>query len=96
MVAEKEYDAIWFGGGAAGRFGAAFHKAVGGKALIVEEHHLGGECHVCRSAIEKFYTHQPSKPELKRLSSGKSSKPKIDLSKITAAKAAELYRKVGQ
>ena len=37
-----EYDAIWFGGGAAGRFGAAFHKALGGKVLIVEEHHLGG------------------------------------------------------
>lgn len=28
-MANYEYDAIWFGGGAAGRFGAAFHKALG-------------------------------------------------------------------
>ena len=39
----KEYDAIWFGGGAAGRFGAAFHKALGGKPLILEKVELGGQ-----------------------------------------------------
>jgi pyruvate/2-oxoglutarate dehydrogenase complex dihydrolipoamide dehydrogenase (E3) component len=38
-----EYDAIWFGGGSGGRFGATFHKALGGKPLIIEACHLGGE-----------------------------------------------------
>jgi dihydrolipoamide dehydrogenase len=96
MNSSQEYDAIWFGGGAAGRFGAAFHRALGGKALIVEEHHLGGECHVCRCAFENFFSDQASMAELMRLYSGKSWYPKIDLSHISAAKAAELYRKVGQ
>ena len=43
MSANQEYDSIWLGGGAGGRFGAAFHKALGGKALIIEKCHLGGQ-----------------------------------------------------
>ena len=39
----KLYDAIWFGGGAAGRFGAAFQKAMGGNPIIVEQLELGGQ-----------------------------------------------------
>jgi len=34
MVSNENFDAIWFGGGAAGRFGAAFMKALGGRALL--------------------------------------------------------------
>ena len=41
MESHKEYDAIWFGGGASGRFGAAFLKALGGNPLIVEKHMPG-------------------------------------------------------
>lgn len=90
------YDAIWFGGGASGRFGAAFMKAMGGKPLIVEKKCLGGECHVCRCAFENFVADQSGMAELMRLYSGRSWYPKIDLSKISMAKALELYRKVGQ
>jgi dihydrolipoamide dehydrogenase len=43
MSGDQVYDSIWLGGGAAGRFGAAYHKAMGGKALIVEKYHLGGQ-----------------------------------------------------
>ena len=42
---ESEYDAIFIGGGAAGRFGGAFLKARGGRALIVDKWpFLGGSC----------------------------------------------------
>ncbi len=37
------YDSIWLGGGAAGRFGAAYHKALGARPLIIEMCHLGGQ-----------------------------------------------------
>ncbi len=90
------YDAIWFGGGAAGRFGAAFMKALGGKPLIVEKKCLGGECHVCRCAFENFVSDQSSMAEMMKIFSGKSWYPKIDLSKIRMSKAVDLYRKVGQ
>jgi len=96
MDREMNYDAIWFGGGASGRFGAAFHKALGGKPLIVEKHSLGGECHVCRCAFENFVADQASMAELLRLYSGKSWFPKFDLSTISMTKAVETYRKVGQ
>jgi dihydrolipoamide dehydrogenase len=96
MKTQDEYDAIWFGGGAAGRFGAAFHKALGGKPLIVEKKCLGGECHVCRCAFENFVADQSSMAELLRLYSGKSWYPQFDLSNISMAKAVETYRKVGQ
>jgi hypothetical protein len=43
MNGNQEYDAIWLGGGAGGRFGAAFHKALGGRPLIIEKCHLGGQ-----------------------------------------------------
>lgn len=89
------YDAIWFGGGAAGRFGAAYMKALGGKPLIVEKKCLGGECHICRCAFENFVSDQSAMAEMMRIYSGRSWYPKIDLSNISMAKAVELYRKVG-
>lgn len=45
-----EFNAIFIGGGAAGRFGAAYLRAMGGRALIVDQWpFLGGSCphHAC-------------------------------------------------
>ena len=33
---DREYDAIFFGGGAGGRFGSAYMRAMGGRQLIVD------------------------------------------------------------
>lgn len=45
----KEYDVIFIGGGAAGRFGSSYVKAMGGKQLTIEKgDHLGGKC--CKNA----------------------------------------------
>lgn len=46
----REFDAIFLGGGAAGRFGAAYLRAVGGRPLIIDRWpFLGGSCphHAC-------------------------------------------------
>jgi pyruvate/2-oxoglutarate dehydrogenase complex dihydrolipoamide dehydrogenase (E3) component len=91
----KEYDAIWYGGGASGRFGAAFQKALGGNPLIIEAHSLGGECHRCRCAFENYIADQASMANLMRLYSGVSWYPEIDLSKISMGRALESFRKVG-
>ena len=41
----REYDAIFLGGGAAGRFGSAYLRAMGGRQLIIERWpFLGGSC----------------------------------------------------
>ena len=42
---DREYDAIFVGGGAAGRFGSAFLKARGGRQLTIDAWpFLGGSC----------------------------------------------------
>ncbi len=46
----REFDAIFLGGGAAGRFGAAYLRAMGGRPLIIDRwSFLGGSCphHAC-------------------------------------------------
>lgn len=47
---QREFDAIFLGGGAAGRFGAAYLRAMGGRPLIIDSWpFLGGSCphHAC-------------------------------------------------
>jgi len=90
------YDAIWYGGGASGRFGAAFMKAIGGRPLIVEKEGLGGECHINRCAFENYVADQASMAELMRYYSGLAWYPRIDLNGISMAKVVEVYRNVGQ
>lgn len=42
---DREYDAIFIGGGAAGRFGSAYLKAKGGRQLVIDKWpFLGGSC----------------------------------------------------
>ncbi|MGQ0464713.1 MAG: FAD-dependent oxidoreductase [Sporichthyaceae bacterium] len=44
-VDDREYDAIYIGGGAAGRFGSAFLRARGGRQLVIDKWpFLGGSC----------------------------------------------------
>ncbi|MBW1848486.1 MAG: NAD(P)/FAD-dependent oxidoreductase [Deltaproteobacteria bacterium] len=96
MQKNKEYDAIWFGGGAAGRFGAAYMKGLGGMPLIVEKEGLGGECHTCRCAFENYVSDQASMAELLQAYSGLSWYPEFKLKKNSMAKVVEVYRNVGQ
>lgn len=95
-MANEMYDSIWFGGGASGRFGAAYTKALGGRSLIVEKHSLGGECHRCRCVFENCLNEQASMAVMMRLCSGLGWYPKIDLSNISMAKACKTFREVGR
>jgi dihydrolipoamide dehydrogenase len=90
------YDAIWFGGGASGRFGAAYLKARGGRPLIVEKEGLGGECHQCRCAFENFVADQASMAQMLRDFNGMAWYPQMDLSKISMSAAVKVYRDIGQ
>ncbi len=94
-MSKIEYDAIFVGGGASGRFGACFLKARGKRPLIVEMDHLGGECHKCRCAFENYVADQSSMADCLRLYSGKSWYPEINLQGISMAKAVKTYRDVG-
>jgi pyruvate/2-oxoglutarate dehydrogenase complex dihydrolipoamide dehydrogenase (E3) component len=96
MNEKTTYDAIWLGGGAAGRFGACFLQALGGRPLLVEKHGLGGECHINRCAFENFVADQAGNAELLKLYSGLSWYPEFDLSNISMSKVVEAYRDVGQ
>jgi len=96
MATKNEFDAIWLGTGAAGRFGAAYLKALGGRPLVVEKEGLGGECHVCRCAFENYVADQSSMAEMLRNYSGLSWYPKFDLSNISMAEVVKVYRDVGQ
>lgn len=89
------YDAIWFGGGAAGRFGACYLKALGGRSLIVEKHGLGGECHINRCAFENFISDQSSMAQMLKDFSGLAWYPEIDSSNFSMTKAVKVYRDVG-
>jgi len=45
----REWDAIFIGGGASGRFGSSYFRAMGGNQLTIEaDNHLGGKC--CKNA----------------------------------------------
>lgn len=45
----KEWDVIFIGGGASGRFGSSYFRAMGGNQLTIEaDNHLGGKC--CKNA----------------------------------------------
>jgi len=90
-----EYDAIFVGGGASGRFGSCFLQGLGKKPLIVEMDHLGGECHKCRCAFENFVADQAAMADCLRLYSGKSWYPEINLKGISHSRAMKTYRDVG-
>jgi pyruvate/2-oxoglutarate dehydrogenase complex dihydrolipoamide dehydrogenase (E3) component len=94
-MSSKKYDAIWVGGGPAGRFGASFLKALGGESLIVEKQSLGGQCPRNRCAFDNYMWEQASMADQMRMFSGRAWSPKLDLSGISQAKACELFRNVG-
>ena len=73
------YQAIWIGGGAAGRFGSSYMKALGGKQLVIEkEDHLGGKC--CKNAcvLQHFLFDQTVELDQFRMFSGKMWYPKFE------------------
>ncbi|MDN5347138.1 MAG: hypothetical protein PWP65_702 [Clostridia bacterium] len=88
------YDAIFIGGGAAGRFGSAFLRAMGGTQFTFEmDNHLGGQCCKHNCVPEHFAYDNAVYMDHLRWFSGLTWMPEIP-DKIPMVPIFELFRKV--
>ena len=87
-----EHASIWIGGGAAGRFGTTFMKALGGEPLVIDkDNHLGGKC--CKNACvaEIFFYDQAATIDRLRWLQGNMWVPKID-KRVSIQEIAKIFR----
>lgn len=69
---DREFDAIYLGGGAAGRFGAAYLRALGGRPLIIEKWpFLGGSCPHNACVPHHLFSEAAAELMLSRVMSGR-------------------------
>lgn len=88
------YDAIFIGGGAAGRFGSAFLRAMGGTQFIFEmDNHLGGQCCKHNCVPEHFAYDNAVYMDHLRWFGGQLWFPEIP-DKIDMAPIFDVFRKV--
>src|ERR1700724_3097339 len=80
----REFDAIFIGGGAAGRFGSAYLRALGGRQLIVDRWpFLGGSCPHKACVPHHLFSEAARELDLMRWFSGKLWFP--DATKLRAS-----------
>lgn len=88
------YDAIFIGGGAAGRFGSAFLRAMGGTQFTFEaDNHLGGQCCKHNCVPEHFAYDNSVYMDHLRWFGGQLWFPEIP-DKLDMAPIFDVYRKV--
>lgn len=88
------YDAIFIGGGAAGRFGSAFLRAMGGTQFTFEaDNHLGGQCCKHNCVPEHFCYDNAVYMDHLRWFAGNMWYPEIP-DKIPMAPIFDVFRKV--
>lgn len=76
---DGEYDAIFIGGGAAGRFGSAYLRAMGGRQLILERgDHLGGSCCKENCVPHHYFFDLAYEMDLLRTVGGRLSLPRME------------------
>ncbi|MGH9038358.1 MAG: FAD-dependent oxidoreductase, partial [Acidimicrobiia bacterium] len=93
-VDDRPYDAIFVGGGAAGRFGGAFLKARGGRALIVDKWpFLGGSCPHEACVPHHVFSDCARELDLQRWFSGQLWFPEFDPKKVSILEIIELFKK---
>lgn len=74
----KEYDAIFIGGGAGGRFGSSYFRAMGGNQLTIDaDDHLGGKCPKNACVIHHYLFDIAVEMDQARLLAEKSWYPKV-------------------
>jgi pyruvate/2-oxoglutarate dehydrogenase complex dihydrolipoamide dehydrogenase (E3) component len=77
----KEYDAIFIGGGAGGRFGSSYLRAMGGEQLTIDkDNHLGGKCTKNACVIHHYLFDIAVELDFARLFNDKKWYPKIPIS----------------
>ncbi|MGF1664921.1 MAG: FAD-dependent oxidoreductase [Acidimicrobiia bacterium] len=89
----REYDAIFVGGGAAGRFGSSYMRAMGGRPLIIERWpFLGGSCPHNACVPHHLFSECAAELMLARTFSGRFWFPDME-GKITSIKEmVDLFR----
>ena len=90
---EGVYDAVFIGGGAAGRFGAAYLKALGGRPLIIERWpFLGGSCPHQACVPHHLFSDVAAELDLWRWFSGRFFFPEWDPSRARILDMVDLFR----
>lgn len=88
-----EYDAVFIGGGAGGRFGAAYLEAMGGRPLIVDRWpFLGGSCPHQACVPHHLFSDAAAELDLARTFSGRFWFPEWDPSRASILDMVELFR----
>jgi dihydrolipoamide dehydrogenase len=86
------YDAIFVGGGAGGRFGAAYMKAMGGRPLIVDAWpFLGGSCPHQACVPHHLFSDAAAELDLMRWFSDELFFPKFDASRASILQMVKLF-----
>src|SRR5580700_5115453 len=90
----REYDAIFLGGGAAGRFGSAYLRAMGGRQLIVEKWpFLGGSCPHNACVPHHVFSECAAELMLARTFSGRFWFPNMDGVTTSIKEMVDLFRR---
>jgi pyruvate/2-oxoglutarate dehydrogenase complex dihydrolipoamide dehydrogenase (E3) component len=89
----SEYDAIFVGGGAGGRFGSAFLKARGGRQLTIDRWaFLGGSCPHQACVPHHLFSEAARELDLARWMSGTLWFPEFDEKRASILDMVELFR----
>ena len=90
---EGVYDAIFIGGGAGGRFGAAYLKALGGRPLIIDRWpFLGGSCPHQACVPHHLFSDVAAELDLWRWFGGRFFFPEWDPSRARILDMVDLFR----
>ncbi len=89
----REFDAIYVGGGAAGRFGSAYLRAMGGRPLIVERWpFLGGSCPHNACVPHHLFSECAAELMLARTFAGRFWFPEMDGKIVSIKEIVDLFR----
>jgi pyruvate/2-oxoglutarate dehydrogenase complex dihydrolipoamide dehydrogenase (E3) component len=89
----REYDAIFVGGGAGGRFGSAYLQALGGRQLTLDRWpFLGGTCPHQACVPHHLFSEAARELDLARSLSGRLFFPEFDEKRASILDLVELFR----
>ncbi len=89
---DREYDAIFIGGGAGGRFGSAYMKAAGGRQLTIDRWpFLGGSCPHLACVPHHLFSEAARELDYARTFSGRFWYPEFDESKASILEMVQLF-----
>ncbi len=90
---DREFDAIFFGGGAGGRFGSAYMRAMGGRQLIIDRWpFLGGSCPHNACVPHHLFSEVAAELMLARTFSGEYWFPNMDGVVTNMKEIVDLFR----